>query len=49
MMDELAAAAGLDPLEFRLRHLTNERLRAVLVTAAERFGWKSRWKKNASA
>lgn len=48
MMDELAAAAGADPLEFRLRHLTNERLRAVLVSAAERFGWKNEWKKNSS-
>lgn len=41
-MDELAAAAGADPLEFRLAHLDNSRLRAVLETAAERFGWKDR-------
>lgn len=47
-MDELAAAAGLDPLEFRLHHLTNERLRAVLVAATERFGWRDAWKKNSS-
>jgi isoquinoline 1-oxidoreductase len=47
-MDELAAAAGLDPLEFRLRHLTNERLRNVLVAAAERFSWKTAWKKSSS-
>ena len=47
-MDELAAAAGVDPLEFRLRHLTNERIRAVLVKAAEAFGWKSAWKRNSS-
>lgn len=39
-MDELAAAAGTDPLEFRLAHLENPRLRAVLETAAQRFGWK---------
>ena len=38
-MDELAAAAGLDPLEFRLKNLKNERLLAVLRAAAERFGW----------
>ena len=47
-MDELAAAAGVDPLEVRLRHLKNERLRAVLVAAAERFGWRDAWKKNAA-
>jgi isoquinoline 1-oxidoreductase len=47
-MDELAAAAGLDPLEFRLRHLTNERLRAVLQAAVERFGWRQVWKKNST-
>lgn len=41
-MDELAAAAGADPLEFRLAHLENARLRAVLETAAQRFGWKER-------
>jgi isoquinoline 1-oxidoreductase len=44
-MDELAAAAGSDPLEFRLAHLDNPRLRAVLQTAAEKFGWQERVKK----
>ena len=39
-MDELAAAAGADPLQFRLAHLENARLRAVLETAAQRFGWR---------
>jgi CO/xanthine dehydrogenase Mo-binding subunit len=38
-MDELAAAAGLDPLAFRLKNLKNERLRAVLEAAADRFQW----------
>jgi len=38
-MDELAQAAGADPLEFRLAHLENPRLRAVLETAAKRFDW----------
>ena len=47
-MDELAAAVGADPLEFRLRHLTNDRLRAVLLAAVERFGWRGAWKKNSS-
>lgn len=41
-MDELAAAAGADPLEFRLAHLDNARLRAVLEEAARRFGWRER-------
>lgn len=43
-MDELAAAGGVDPLEFRLAHLENSRLRDVLETAAQRFGWKERIK-----
>jgi len=41
-MDELAAEIGIDPLEFRLKNLKNDRLRAVLEAAAERFGWKDR-------
>jgi isoquinoline 1-oxidoreductase len=43
-MDELAAAAGADPLEFRLAHLENARLRAVLEKAAKEFGWAARRK-----
>ena len=38
-MDELAHALGSDPLDFRLRNLSDARLRAVLQAAAERFGW----------
>jgi len=41
-MDELAAAAGVDPLEYRRRCLTGERERAVLDAAAEKAGWKPR-------
>lgn len=41
-MDELAAAADADPLEFRLTHLDNPRLRAVLEAAAKRFDWRER-------
>ena len=44
-MDELAEAAGRDPLAFRVAHLDNPRLRTVLETAAERFGWSERVKK----
>jgi isoquinoline 1-oxidoreductase len=48
-MDELAAAAGADPLAFRLAHLGNtaqqDRLRAVLETAAQRFGFQESLKK----
>jgi isoquinoline 1-oxidoreductase len=43
-MDELAAAAGVDPLEFRLAHLENQRLRNVLEKAAKEFGWAARRK-----
>jgi nicotinate dehydrogenase subunit B len=39
LMDELAYAAGLDPLEFRLRNLDDTRLRVVLEDAATKFGW----------
>ena len=41
-IDELAVALSLDPLDFRLRNLTNERLRDVLMAVTERFGWRSR-------
>jgi nicotinate dehydrogenase subunit B len=38
-MDAVAHAAGIDPLEFRLKNLSNARLRAVLQAAADKFGW----------
>lgn len=38
-MDELAHLLKMDPLEFRLRNLKNERLRAVFEAAAKQFGW----------
>jgi nicotinate dehydrogenase subunit B len=37
-MDELAHAAGIDPLEFRLRHLDDRRLADVFRAAADRLG-----------
>jgi len=39
-MDELAHVARMDPLEFRLRHISDDRLRAVLDAAATKFGWQ---------
>jgi isoquinoline 1-oxidoreductase len=38
-MDELAHELKMDPLEFRLKNLKDERLRAVLQAAAEKFKW----------
>jgi nicotinate dehydrogenase subunit B len=38
-MDQLAAKAGMDPLAFRLRHLKEPRMIAVLQAAAKAFGW----------
>ena len=39
-IDIMAAAAKMDPLQFRLRNAKDERLRRVLETAAKAFGWK---------
>jgi nicotinate dehydrogenase subunit B len=41
-MDDMAAAAGIDPVEFRLRHLTgsnNERVAAALRAVAKQAAW----------
>jgi len=41
-MDEIAAAAGADPIEFRLKHLGDSRAKAVLTAAAQKAGWDTR-------
>jgi nicotinate dehydrogenase subunit B len=38
-IDILAAAVGMDPLEFRLKNLKDARMIRVLKAAAEKFGW----------
>ncbi|MGY1622320.1 molybdopterin cofactor-binding domain-containing protein [Geodermatophilus sp. SYSU D00965] len=41
-VDELAVRAGVDPLEYRVRQLADDRARAVLRAVAERSGWAGR-------
>ena len=38
-MDQIARALGVDAVEFRLNHLKDERMRAVLTAAAKAIGW----------
>jgi nicotinate dehydrogenase subunit B len=40
-MDDLALSAKMDPLEFRLKNTRDDRLRAVIQAAADKFGWRS--------
>ena len=40
-IDMMAAAAGMDTLEFRLKNTTDERMIAVLKAVAEAYGWES--------
>jgi CO/xanthine dehydrogenase Mo-binding subunit len=40
-MDALARKAGVDPVDFRRRHITEPRLRAVLDAVAARVDWKA--------
>ncbi len=38
-IDLMAAHAGIDPLDFRLRNIKDEKFHAVLNAGAEKFGW----------
>jgi CO/xanthine dehydrogenase Mo-binding subunit len=39
LMDEVALAAGVDPVEYRLRYLDDPRAKDVIASVVERFGW----------
>jgi CO/xanthine dehydrogenase Mo-binding subunit len=41
-MDAVAREVHADPVQFRLQHLSDARLRAVLQAVADRIGWPSR-------
>ena len=41
-MDELAAQAGVDPIEFRLRYIEDPRAKAALAAVADKAKWESR-------
>lgn len=43
-MDDLAHQVKMDPLEFRLKNLKNERLKFAFTAAADAFDWKNRKK-----
>ena len=38
-IDVMAARAGIDPLEFRLKNIKDEKFQAVLKAGADKFGW----------
>lgn len=40
-IDIMAAAAGIDPLEFRLKNLKDEKMIACLKAVADKFGYKA--------
>lgn len=48
-MDELAAAVSADPMEYRLRHLRNERVHGVLKAVASAAKWETRSRQEKSA
>ncbi|WP_202900574.1 xanthine dehydrogenase family protein molybdopterin-binding subunit [Lunatimonas lonarensis] len=38
-LNDLAAEASIDPVTFRLAHISDDRLKAVLQASVEKFGW----------
>ena len=40
-MDELAEAVGADPVDYRLRHLSDDRAKAVIRAVADRARWQA--------
>ncbi|MGE8317317.1 MAG: molybdopterin cofactor-binding domain-containing protein [Comamonas sp.] len=40
MIDELAQAAGADPVDYRLRHLDDQRAAELIAATAEQAGWQ---------
>ena len=49
MINEAAAAAGVDPIEYRLRHTTKERVINILNTLKKEHGWVTRASPNPDA
>ncbi len=47
--DELATAAGVDPVEFRLKRLTDPRAIEAITRTASAFGWQARTSPNPQA
>lgn len=48
-IDELAHAAGMDPLQYRLQHLSDERAREMVQATADKAGWRAHTQPQAQA
>lgn len=42
LIDEIAAKVKVDPVDYRLRHLSDQRLKHVIVEVARAAGWQAR-------